>query len=80
VAIAHRELARQHRVLPSNYTVSAEEGVFQSEIDPPQPLWGVTFYTPTRHGRRELYTVVIDRRAGAVRIFSDPRDTVPSAF
>jgi hypothetical protein len=80
IAIAHREVARQHRVLPAKYSVDVEEGVFQSEIAPPEPLWEVTFSQRSPRGPQEIYTVMIDRRAGAVRIFSDPRDTVPIHF
>jgi hypothetical protein len=80
IAIARREVARQHRVLPPKCSVDVGEGVFQSEIAATEPLWEVTFYTRDHGRRRELYTVLIDRRAVAVHTFSDPRDTVPSAF
>lgn len=78
VLTAKRELARRHCILPPNYTVDVEEGVFQAEFEPPRPLWGVHFYAPTHHATNELYTVLINRQTGAVDDFSDIRRTVPS--
>jgi hypothetical protein len=78
LATATRELARRHCTLPPNHTVVVGEGVFQAEFERARPLWGVHFYVPTAHGPRELVTVLIDRRSGAVDTFSDIRRTVPS--
>ena len=78
VASAKRELARRHCTLPAHYAVDVGEGVSQAELDRPLPLWEVSFYAPSRDGRRELYVVLVNRRTGAVFDFSDPRRTVPS--
>ena len=75
---AKREIVRRHCVLPSGYTVVVDAGVFQAEFESPRPLWWVTFYAPSHHGRRELYTVLINQRTGEVDTFSDIRRTVPS--
>jgi hypothetical protein len=78
LATAKQEVARRHCTLPRNYTVDVEPGIFQAEFERPRPLWGVHFCVPTAHGPRELVTVLIDRRSGAVDTFSDGRRTVPS--
>jgi hypothetical protein len=80
VITAKRELARRHCILPLNYTVEVGVGVFQAEFESPRPLWEVNFYAPSRHAKNELYTVLINRRTGAVDDFSDIRRTVPSQF
>ena len=75
---AKRELTRRHCILPPNYTVLVGEGVFQAEFGSPRPLWEVQFSAPTRRGTKALYVVLINRRSGAVDMFSDIRQTVPS--
>jgi len=78
LAAARREIARRHCPLPAHYSVDVGEAVFQAEFERERPLWGVHFYLATGHGRRDLVTVFIDRRTGAVDSFIDRRQTVPS--
>jgi hypothetical protein len=80
LSTAKGELTRRHCLLPPNYTVLVGEGVFQAEFGSPRPLWEVEFSAQTRHGKTPLYVVLINRRSGAVDMFSDISRTVPSRF
>lgn len=77
IAAAKDELVRRRCSLPKKYTVNVEEGVYKAEmIEPPRPLWEVDFYAP--RARAPLYTVLINRRTGAVDDFMDSRREIPS--
>jgi hypothetical protein len=78
LATAKREVERRHCPLPAHYRIDVGEAVYQAEFERERPLWGVHFYVITSRGRRDLVTVFIDRRSGAVDMFSDRRQTVPS--
>jgi hypothetical protein len=76
--IAKREIDRRHIHLPSDCSITVDEGItaFEGKVEKDREEYLVRF-TFKHSGKRDVvYEVVIDKRSGKIDDFFDYRDTI----